>query len=43
MQNPNLLKNLERVVLSEAAKPRLEQVSRNVEAARKSRLEARAS
>jgi hypothetical protein len=43
MQNPNLLKNFEAVVLSEAAKPRLEQVSKNVENARKMRLEAKAS
>ena len=42
-QNPNLIKNLEAIVLSEAAKPRLEQISKNVENVRKARLQAKAS
>ena len=41
--NPNLMVNLEAVVLSEAAKPRLEQISKNVENQRKERLAAKAT
>lgn len=42
-QNPNLLANLEAVILSEAARSRLEQTLKNVEAMRKARQEAKAS
>ena len=38
-QNPTLMANLESVVLSEAAKPRLEQTTKNVENMRKARLQ----
>jgi hypothetical protein len=40
-QNPNFLVNAEALILSEVAKPRLEAVTRNVENARKARLQAK--
>jgi hypothetical protein len=41
--NPTLMANLESVILSEAAKPRLEQTMKNVENLRKARLQREAS
>lgn len=41
--NPTLMANLETVILSEAAKPRLEQTMKNVENLRKARLQREAS
>jgi hypothetical protein len=42
-ENPTLMANLESVILSEAAKPRLEQTMKNVEKLRKARLQREAS
>ena len=42
-QNPTLMANLESVILSEAAKQRLEQTMKNVENMRKARLQREAS
>ena len=42
-ENPTLMANLESVILSEAAKPRLEQTMKNVEKLRKTRLQREAS
>jgi len=42
-QNPNFLVSAEALILSEAAKPRLEAVMKNVENMRKARLQAQAN
>jgi hypothetical protein len=42
-QNPNFLVSAESLILSDAAKPRLEAVMKNVENMRKARLQAKSN